>query len=196
MAKIIFVIFLSFTVQGLFAQYLHYTDTRSVNTNTTHAAPAPQIKQESPVKIQKDTIKILVKDTVKLTVRDTIKEKVTVRDTLKLIVHDTVRITVRDTFQIVIHDTVNICPTVVYHKWPDKCPGLSGSIPVINNYVAPEMILKLTEYFEGHLYSISSTRNASNKVQYKLKVCENGQIQFEYADENGNIISKQPAGKK
>jgi hypothetical protein len=36
--------------------------------------------------------------------------------------------------------------SVVYHQWPDKCPAISGSIPVLTNYVPREMVQKLTEY--------------------------------------------------
>lgn len=79
---------------------------------------------------------------------------------------------------------------VVYHDWPDRCPALSGSIPVLANFVPQELIPKLTEFFKGHLYSITSIKVADNKIQYKLKVCENGEIKTEYADESGNLIKK------
>ena len=81
-----------------------------------------------------------------------------------------------------------VTDSVVYHQWPDKCPAISGSIPVLANYVPREMVLKLTEIYKGHLYSISSIKVANNKSGYKLKVCENGEIKFEYADEHGEII--------
>jgi hypothetical protein len=186
MPRIIFIILLIITGNNLFAQYLHYSDTRNINDKTSHAQTAPTTVPDTPPKVIKDTVRLVLKDTV----------KVMVRDTVKTVVHDTLRLMVRDTIEIVVHDTVNICPTnVVYHKWPDRCPGLSGSIPVVNNYIPPEMVLKLTEIYKGHLYSISSSRNAGNKMQYKLKVCENGVIKFEYADENGDIISGQLHGK-
>ena len=193
MHKIFFSILLILGGTNVFAQYIHYSDHRNINKTSSHATTPPPVVQEAPAKVVRDTVKVVVKDTVKMFMKDTVK--ITVRDTLKMIVHDTIRVIVIDTMQIVIHDTTNICPDVVYHQWPDKCPGLSGSIPVINNYVTPQMILKLTEYYQGHLYSISSNRNAKNKVVYKLKVCKNGQISFEYADENGNIISKPPGTK-
>lgn len=79
---------------------------------------------------------------------------------------------------------------VVYHEWPDKCPAISGSIPVLTNYVPRELTLKLTEIYKGHLYSITSLRIDNNKLQYKLKICVKGEIRFEYADETGNIIKK------
>jgi hypothetical protein len=79
---------------------------------------------------------------------------------------------------------------VVYHNWPDRCPAISGSIPVLTNYVPRELVLKLTEIYEGHLYSITSLRANNNKLQYKLKVCVKGELRFEYADETGYIITK------
>ncbi len=79
--------------------------------------------------------------------------------------------------------------SIVYHVWPDKCPGLTGSIPVLSSYVPHEMVLKLTEIYKGHLYSISPVKLANGKVQYKMKVCVKGEITFTYADENGHIIS-------
>lgn len=181
MAKIIFTIFLIATGNILFAQYIHYSDKRNINNATPAETTSPKLIQEPQAKVIRDTVTIVVKDTV----------RIIVKDTLKITVHDTLKVMVRDTVEIAIHDTVNICPAeTVYHKWPDRCPGLSGSIPVLSNYIAPEMVLKLTEIYKGHLYSISSARNTNNKVQYKLKVCENGVIRFEYADENGAIISK------
>ena len=79
-------------------------------------------------------------------------------------------------------------PTVVYHDWPDRCPAISGSIPVLTNYVSRELVLKLTEIYEGHLYSITSLKADNDKPQYKLKVCVKGEIKYDYADETGNII--------
>ena len=87
----------------------------------------------------------------------------------------------------------SISPTkdsVVYHVWPDRCPAISGSIPVLTNYVPKEMVLKLTEIYEGHLYSITSLKVENNKQQYKLQVCVKGELKFEYADETGTIIAK------
>jgi hypothetical protein len=173
MPRIILTILLITGGTDLFAQYIHYSDKRNIN-NTA-----------SPVQ----TVPAEVKDTVTKVGRDTVT--ITFRDTLKTIVHDTLKVMVHDTIEIVVHDTINVCPTgIVYHKWPDKCPGLSGAVPVLLNYINPEMVLKLTEIYKGYLYSISSTMNADHRLQYKLKVCEKGVIKFEYADENGNIISK------
>ncbi len=188
MAKIVFTIFLIATVNVLFAQYVHYSDKRKITNTEPAATAAPKLIKDTTAKIIRDTVRIVVKDTV----------KVTVKDTIRTVVHDTLKVMVRDTVEIVIHDTVNVCPTekTVYHKWPDRCPGLTGAIPVLNNYIAPEMVLKLTEIYKGHLYSISSSKDANNKVQYKLKVCENGVIKFEYADENGTIISRKSTNNK
>lgn len=80
--------------------------------------------------------------------------------------------------------------TVVYHDWPDRCPALSGSIPVLTNYVSKELVLKLTEIYKGHLYAITSLKVANDKLQYKLKVCIKGELKFEYADETGTVITK------
>lgn len=78
---------------------------------------------------------------------------------------------------------------VIFHEWPDRCPALSGSLPVLNNYVPAEMVLIITEKFKGHLYSISSYHGPHNTIQYKLKVCSGGLIRYEYADHKGNIIA-------
>ena len=78
--------------------------------------------------------------------------------------------------------------TVVYHQWPDRCPAISGSIPVLTNYVSRELVLKLTEIYQGHLYSITSLPAGNGKLHYKLQVCVKGDLKFEYADENGIII--------
>ena len=175
MPKIIFTLVFILSCNFLFAQYIHYSDKRNINK----AAPASNSMQ-APVQASPIT-----KDTVIITLRDTVKQ--VVRDTVKIIVKDTVRI--RDT--VIIRDTVRLpADTIIYHEWPDKCPGLSGATPVLTNYVPKEMVLKLTEIYKGYLYSISSIKVANNKLEYKLKVCENGVIKFEYADENGNIISK------
>ncbi len=80
--------------------------------------------------------------------------------------------------------------TVVYHKWPDLCPGLSGSIPALTNYVPGEIVLKLTEFYKGHLYSITSLIIGKDKLEYKLKVCDKGEITLAYADASGDIITK------
>ena len=187
MAKIFFTLLLITTGNILFAQYVHYSDKRKITNTEPVATTSPKLIKDTTAKVIRDTVRIVVKDTV----------KVTVKDTLRTVVHDTLKVMVRDTVEIVIHDTVNVCPTeTVYHKWPDRCPGLSGAIPVLSNYIAPEMVLKLTEIYKGHLYSISSSKNNNNKVLYKLKVCENGVIKFEYADENGNIISRKSPGSK
>jgi hypothetical protein len=80
---------------------------------------------------------------------------------------------------------------MIFHDWPDKCPGLTGAVPVLNNYVPATIVLIITEKFKGHLYSISTTKGPDNQQQYKLKVCEDGMIQYEYADYKGNIIPKE-----
>ncbi|HZW70334.1 MAG TPA: hypothetical protein VFF57_05635, partial [Hanamia sp.] len=79
---------------------------------------------------------------------------------------------------------------MIFHDWPDKCPGLSGAMPVLINYVPAEIVLIITEKFKGHLYSISTNAGPNNRPQYKLKVCEDGMIQYKYADYKGDIISE------
>ena len=79
---------------------------------------------------------------------------------------------------------------VVYHEWPDLCPGSTGTLPILTNYVPKELMLKLREIYKGHLYSITSLTAADGKRQYKLQVCVKGETKFDYADENGNIITK------
>jgi len=79
---------------------------------------------------------------------------------------------------------------VIYHHWPDRCPGLSSSIPVLKSYVPRELVLKLTEKYKGYLYAITSVKGAGNKREYKLKVCADGAIKYEYADETGDVIKK------
>ena len=169
MPRIVFAILLIVTGNFSFAQYVHYSD------KTQRADAASKVV---PNTVVRDTVRIIVRDTVRVIVRDTIK------------------VVVRDTVKIVIQDTVKSTPDkVVYHKWPDRCPGLSGAVPVLLNYIPKEMVPKLTEIYKGHLYSISSIKVSNNKLEYKLKVCENGQIRFEYADENGNIITKTVSGE-
>lgn len=177
MPRIFFTIILILSADCLFAQYVHYSDTRNINgkSQTSEADP----------KLAPGVVKQVVRDTV----RDTVK--IVVHDTIRLVVRDTIRITSRDTVKIAVHDTVRIAQNkVVYHKWPDRCPGLSGAVPVLTNYVPKEIVPKVTEIYKGHLYSITSIKVANNKLNYKLKVCENGIIKFEYADENGNIITQ------
>lgn len=177
MPRIFFTIILILIADCLFAQYVHYSDTRNINDKSQHAEadpkPAPGV----------------VKQVVRDTVRDTVK--IVVHDTIRVIVRDTIKITSTDTVKIAVHDTVRIAQNkVVYHKWPDRCPGLSGAVPVLTNYVPKEIVPKVTEIYKGHLYSITSIKVANNKLNYKLKVCENGIIKLEYADENGNIITQ------
>lgn len=176
MHRIIFTLLFIIAGNSLFAQYIHYSDKRKLTTRTEQAQlPARPASNPSPRIISdtvRDTVKVIVRDTVRVVVRDTVKIK------------DTVRLT--DTIRVVIRDTIRSAP--VYHKWPDRCPGLSGAVPVLTNYVPKEIIPKLTEIFKGHLYSITSIKVANNKLNYKMKVCEDGQIKFEYADENGELL--------
>lgn len=173
MPRISFTILLILAGNCLFAQYVHYSDKRNINNNNQRSVAAPKPAANSVKTVIRDTVKIVVHDTIRVVIRDTIK--ITARDTVKIIVHDTVRVAT---------------DKVVYHKWPDRCPGLSGAVPVLTNYVPKDIIPKITEIYKGHLYSITSIKAANNKLNYKLKVCENGEIKFEYADEKGDIIKK------
>jgi hypothetical protein len=76
----------------------------------------------------------------------------------------------------------------IYHDWPDRCPGVAGSIPVLTNYVPMDIVQKLTEIYKGHLYSITSRKADKDKLQYKLQICVKGETKYEYADETGTII--------
>ncbi|HWH63608.1 MAG TPA: hypothetical protein VNS50_10055 [Ginsengibacter sp.] len=170
MLRTIFTFLLIIGSNYLFAQYVHYSDNRIINK------PQPQQTETKPVASPELHVVDTVRDTVRIIVRDTIR--VTVRDTIRI----------TDTLKITVKDTIRLAP--VYHKWPDRCPGLSGAVPVLTNYVPKEIVPKLTEIYKGHLYSITTVKVANGKVEYKMKVCENGEIKFEYADENGDLISR------
>ncbi len=80
-------------------------------------------------------------------------------------------------------------PPTIFHEWPDKCPGLSGAVPVLLNYVPPEIVLIVTEKYKGHLYSISTNKGPADRPEYKLKVCKDGMIRYEYANYKGEIMA-------
>ena len=77
---------------------------------------------------------------------------------------------------------------VVYHEWPDCCPGLKGAIPILVTYVPREIFLKLREKYKGHLYSIAGILVENRKQAYKLRICEGNDVKYEYADEEGNLM--------
>lgn len=171
MTKIICTFFLIVATNSLFAQYLHYWDdsrprksTQPVENNT------PVIKPKAIVEQQKVAVVILKPVSVQPI------------NALAQPVYAPV-----SKIEIVSKFIIN---SVAFHEWPDLCPGLSGSIPVLNNYVPTEILVILKEKFKGHLYSISSYKGQENKQEYKLKVCADGMIKYEYANAKGNVISK------
>lgn len=150
----------------LFAQYLHYWDDSRPRRNTP-AAPNPKlVEKEKPVEIIAPRI---ITDPVQID---------------PIILVSSVRIKSNGA----IHAPKIIRAPLIFHQWPDLCPGLSGAIPVLNNYVPKEILLILKEKFKGHLYSISSYKGQDGNQEYKLKVCADGMIKYEYANAMGNII--------
>jgi hypothetical protein len=69
-----------------------------------------------------------------------------------------------------------------------ECPGMKGSLPVLTNYVPPEIVKKFKIKFEGHVYSITSIKVSANQIQYKLKVCNNGEFVIRFVDTDGDIL--------
>ena len=163
MKKFIFILLLIISTNHLFAQYLHYWDDSRPRKNT-QAAPNPK-----PVEIIAPPV---ITNPVKID---------------PVILVSSVRINSTGT----IRAPKIIRPPLIFHHWPDLCPGLSGSIPVLNNYVPKEILLILKEKFRGHLYSISSYKGQDGKQEYKLKVCADGMIKYEYANAMGNIMPQQ-----
>ena len=169
MKKIIFILLLIISTNHLFAQYLHYWDDSRPRRNT-QAAPNPKpVEIEKPMEIIAPTV---ITSPVKID---------------QIILVSSVRINSTG----LTHAPKIIRAPLIFHQWPDLCPGLSGSIPVLNNYVPKELLLILKEKFRGHLYSISSYKGQDSRQEYKLKVCADGMIKFEFADAKGSIISEQ-----
>lgn len=171
MKELIFTILLMTSIHYLQAQYLHYWDDSRPRRGQPVEKTRPAV-QEKPVEIKApEEIPIEITKPLRMNAPTLIR------------------------FVTLPHNTVNVPPLIVrepmiFHDWPDKCPGLTGAVPVLNNYVPATIVLIVTEKFKGHLYSISTNKGPDNKPQYKLKVCEDGMIQYEYADYKGNIISK------
>lgn len=172
MKKLIITILLMIGIHALQAQYLHYWD-----DSRPHRQAPPAEKPKPPVEKEPEEIKMPEEIALEIT-------KPWKVDAITLI-----------SFVTLPFNTVTIPPMIVrepmvFHDWPDKCPGLTGAMPVLINYVPAEIVLIVTEKFKGHLYSISTNKGPDNMPQYKLKVCEDGMIQYEYADYKGNIISE------
>ena len=77
---------------------------------------------------------------------------------------------------------------VVYHDWPDCCPGMKGSIPILVTYVPHELVLKLKEKYQGHLYSIAGMKVPVDRTAYKLRICDGNDVKYAFADEEGNLM--------
>lgn len=168
MKKIIFTILFIGSTHLLFAQYLHYWDH---SRPRSYSAPMPE-KNTPPtviIKPKQDDPPMEIAKAVRI-------DPITLVSAIWLPVNK-----VADAPKFVREP-------VIFHEWPDKCPALSGSLPVFNNYVPAEIAIIITEKFKGHLYSISSYHGLHNQLQYKLKICSGGMIKYEYADHKGNII--------
>ncbi len=169
--KILIPILLLIASNSLSAQYLHYEDRSQINKNAKPAKPV------------RDTI-TRVSEPVAPAVYQGTYSRVLIALKGNLVAPVAGSITVNDLLVPIIDSEV------VYHTWPDKCPGMAGSIPVLNNYVPPLMVLKLTEIYQGHLYAITTIKIDRDELQYELKVCVNGVIRYDFADEDGIIVAK------
>jgi hypothetical protein len=167
--KSIIAILLFVTSNNLHAQYLHYKDRSNINKTSSPANP-PVSKFITQVPEPAKPLSI-----PPVHIKNSIPPK-------SIMIAPAINsVTVSD-FLVPVIDS-----QIVYHTWPDMCPGRPGSIPVLNNYVPHELVLKLTEIFQGHLYAITSIKVDNNKMNYQLKVCINGEIKYEQADEYGNL---------
>ena len=90
---------------------------------------------------------------------------------------------VRDTVKVMAEDSVE--EIITPHN---ECPGMDASLPVLTNYVPPEIVNDFKIKFEGHVYSITSIKVSANQVQYKLKVCHNGEFVIRFVDTDGDIL--------
>lgn len=172
MKKLIFLLFLIMGTHALNAQYLHYWD-----DSKPQRPAAPAQKPDPPVEKEPVAIEPPVEKPPEIT-------KPLKIEAITLISS----ITVAANKVALLPEIIR--KPVIFHDWPDKCPGLTGAVPVLMNYVPAEIVIIVSEKFKGHLYSISTNRGPHNRPQYKLKVCEDGMIQYEYADFKGNIIPK------
>jgi hypothetical protein len=173
MKKWLLTIFLMIVIHALQAQYLHYWD----DSRPRRQAPAPK-KPTPPV--EKPPVEIKMPEEMPPEITKPLKLNAT-----------TLISSVSLPFNTATVPPMIVREPMIFHDWPDKCPGLTGAVPVLNNYVPATIVLIITEKFKGHLYSISTTKGPDNQPQYKLKVCEDGMIQYEYADYKGNIIPKE-----
>ena len=69
-----------------------------------------------------------------------------------------------------------------------ECPGMDASLPVLTNYVPPQIVKDFKIKFEDHVYSITSIKVSANQIQYKLKVCYKGEFVIRFVDTDGDIL--------
>ena len=174
MKKIIFTILLIGSAHLLFAQYLHYWDNSRPRRYTQQAEKSAPPVETKPVEVKKPEVK-----EVPLPLTPALKI-----EPISLIASTNVP------FNTVTGPPKFDRPPMIFHDWPHRCPAFTGALPVLNNYVPPEIALIINEKFEGHLYSISSYKGPDNQPQYKLKVCSGGMIKYEYADSKGNVVAE------
>ena len=172
MKKLLFTILLLSSSYTMKAQYLHYWD----NSRPQRQAPPAQ-KPDTPVETKPEVVHPPAEIPLEIT------------KPLRIVAVALIS-SVTLPFNHVSIPPMIVREPMIFHDWPDECPGLTGAVPVLINYVPAEIILIVTEKFKGHLYSISTNKGPGNRPQYKLKVCEDGMIQYEFADYKGNIITK------
>lgn len=166
MKKIIFTILLIGSAHLLFAQYLHYWDNSHPRRYEQPVENPKPVEEPKPPEMMPAVITKPVKINPITLVRSVTLPVATITIPPRI-----------------------IRPPMIFHDWPDKCPGLTGAVPVLNNYVPPEIVLIITEKYKGHLYSISTNNGTDNKPEYKLKVCKDGMIRYEYANFKGEIMA-------
>lgn len=153
------------------AQYLHYWDNSQPRYKQPAENPQPPVETK-PAEIKPPDVPppLPLANPVKI-------------EALTLITSTTVLFNNITKIPKIIRDPM------IFHDWPDKCPGLTGAVPVLINFVPPEIVLIVTEKYKGHLYSISTNNGRDNKPEYKLKVCKDGMIRYEYANYKGDIMA-------
>ena len=88
-----------------------------------------------------------------------------------------------DTVEVMVEDSV--AEIFTPHS---ECPGMDASLPVLTNYVPPEIVKNFKIKFEDHVYSITSIKVSANQIQYKLKVCYKGEFVIRFVDTDGDIL--------
>ncbi len=69
-----------------------------------------------------------------------------------------------------------------------ECPGMDASLPVLMNYVPPEIVAKFKLKFNGHCYCITSIKVSETETQYKLRVCNKGEFVERFVDTEGVVV--------